>query len=271
MDLFGPTSFVSIGGNSYCLVIVDDYSRFTWVYFLWDKSNVFETFKSFAILDQNQFEFDIKKVRSDNGLEFKNARIDEYCDDKSIKHEFSFKYTPEQNRIVERKNRTIIDMARSMLAEYNVSDSYWAEAIDTACNTSNKLYCYKLLKKTPCELLIGRKSNISYFRVFSCKCYILKKGSQLSKFEKKCDEGFLLGYSSNSKAYRVFNKTHGIIEEAYDVEFDKPNGSQDKNDNLEDVGGIQLRNAMKTMAIGEIKPKENDDDSVVVILLFNSK
>jgi transposase InsO family protein len=70
MDLFGPTSFVSIGGNSYCLLIVDDYSRFTWVYFLRDKSNVFETFKSFTILAQNQFESDIKKVRSDNGSEF---------------------------------------------------------------------------------------------------------------------------------------------------------------------------------------------------------
>jgi transposase InsO family protein len=90
-----------------------------------DKSNVFETFKSFAILAQNQFDFDIKKVRSDNGSEFKNARIDEYCDDKGIKHELSSKYTPKQNGIVERKNRTLIDMARSMLAEYNVSDSYW--------------------------------------------------------------------------------------------------------------------------------------------------
>jgi hypothetical protein len=87
----------------------------------------------------------------------------------------------------------------------------------------------------------------------------------LSKFEKKCDEGFLLRYSSNSKAYRVFNKTHGIIEEAYDVEFDETNGFQDENDNLDDVGGIQLRNAIKTMAIGEIKLKEEDDDSVVVI------
>jgi hypothetical protein len=136
--------------------------------------------------------FDIKKVRSDNGSEFKNARIDEYCDDKGIKHEFSSKYTPEQNGIVERKNRTLIDMARSMLAEYNVSDSYWTEAINTACHSSNRLYCHKLLKKTPYELLIGRKPNISYFRVFGCKCYILRKGSLLSKFEKKCDEGFYL-------------------------------------------------------------------------------
>jgi hypothetical protein len=244
---------------------VDDYSRFTWVYFLRDKSNVSETFKSFAILAQNQFDFDIKKVRSDNGSEFKNARIDEYCDDKGIKHEFSSKYTPEQNRINEKKNRTLIDMARSMLAEYNVPNSYWVEAINTACHALNRLYCHKLLKKTPYELLIGIKPNISYFRVFGCKCYILRKGSRLSKFEKKCDEGFLLGYSSNSKAYRVFNKTHGIIEEAYDVEFDETNGSQDENDNLDDVGGVHLRNAMKTMAIGEIKPMEDDDDSMVVI------
>jgi hypothetical protein len=231
---------------------------------------VFETFKSFAILAQNQFDFDIKKVRSDNGSEFKNARIDKYYDDKGIKHEFSSKYTLEQNGIVERKNRTLIDMARSMLAEYNVLDSYWAEAINTACHSSNRLYCHKLLKKTPYELLIGRKPNISYFRAFGCKCYILRKGSRLSKFEKKCDEGFLLGYSSYSKAYRVFNKTHGVIEEAYDVEFDETNGSQDESDNLDDVGGTQLGNAMKTMAIGEIKPKEDDDENSVVVIPSSS-
>jgi transposase InsO family protein len=212
MDLFGPASFVSIGGNSYCLVIVYDYSRFTWVYFLRDKFNVFETFKSFVILAQNQFEFDIKKVRGGNGSEFKNARIDEYCDDKGIKHDFSSKYTPEQNGIVERRNRNLIDMARSILAEYKVSDSYRAKAINTTCHASNRLYCHKLLKKTPYELLISRKPNISYFRVFGCKCYILRNESRLSKFEKKCHEGFLLGYSSNSKACRVFNKTHSIIE-----------------------------------------------------------
>ncbi|WVZ93263.1 hypothetical protein U9M48_039258 [Paspalum notatum var. saurae] len=225
MDIFGPTTYESIGGNSYCLVIVDDFSRFSWVFFLHDKSSVFDTSKSFAILAQNQFENDIKKVRSDNGLEFKNARVDEYCDDKGIKHEFSSKYTPEQNGLVERKNRTLIEMARSMLLEYDISHSFWAEAINTACYASSRLYCHRLLKKTPYELLIGRKLNISYFRVFGCKCNILKKGSRLSKFEKKCDEAFLLGYSSNSKAYRVYNKTHEIVEEVYDVEFDETNGS----------------------------------------------
>jgi transposase InsO family protein len=165
IDLFGPTYFVSIGGNSYCLVIVNDYSRFTWVYFLQDETNVFETFKPFTILAQNQFEFDIKKVRSDNGPEFKNATIDEYCDDKGIKHEFSSKYTPEQNGIVERKNRTPIDMARSMLAEYNVSDSYWAEAINAACHASNRLYCHKLLKRLPMNCLLVESQT---FLILGC-------------------------------------------------------------------------------------------------------
>jgi len=134
MDLFGPTTYRSIGGNSYCLVVVDDYSRYTWVFFLSDKSNVFSIFKGFAKRAENEFDFKVKKIRSDNGSEFKNSRIEDYCDEKGVKHEFSAKYTPEQNRVVERKNRTLIDMARSMLSEYNVSDTFWAEAINTACH-----------------------------------------------------------------------------------------------------------------------------------------
>jgi hypothetical protein len=139
-----------------------------------------------------------------------------------------FKVYTRTNGIVERKNRTLINMTRSMLEEYNVSDSYWAKVINTACHASNRLYCHRLLKETPYELLIIRKPNISYFRVFGYKFHILRKGSQLPKFVKKCDEGFLPGYSSNSKAYRVLNKTHGINEETCDVEFDETNGSQDK-------------------------------------------
>ncbi|WVZ97092.1 hypothetical protein U9M48_042653 [Paspalum notatum var. saurae] len=199
---------------------------------------------------------DIKKVRSDNESEFKNARLDEYCDDKGVKHEFSSKYTLKQNGLVERKNRILIEMARSMLSEYNVSDCFWSKAINTASHASNRLYCHRLLKKTPYELLIGRKPNISYF---------WDKESRLSKFEKKCDEGFLHGYSSNSKAYRVYNKTHGIVEEVYDVEFDETNGSQEESDNLNDVRGEELSKAMKTMAIGDVKPKEvkDDDDTIM--------
>jgi hypothetical protein len=199
-------------------------------------------------------------VRSDNVSEFKNTNVEEFFDEKGIKHEFSTTYTPEQNGVVDRKNRTLIEMARSMLDEYKVSDSFWAEAINTACHASNMLYCHRFFNKTPYELLNGRKLNISYFRVFCCKCYILRKGSRLSKFQSKCDERFLFGYSSNSKAYRVYNKSKRFVEESYDVQFDQTMGSQDEKENLDDVRGEEFSKAMKTMAIGDIMPREEDDD-----------
>ena len=151
-------------------------------------------------------------------------------------------------------------MARSMLFEYNVSDSFWAEAINTAYHASNRLYCHRFHNKTPYELLIGKKPNISYFKVFGCKCYILKKGTRLSKFQSKCHKGFLLGYSSCSKAYRVYNKTRNIVKEAYDAEFDETNGSHDEQDNLDDVRSDGLRNAIKNMTIGDVRPREEDED-----------
>jgi len=137
MDLFGPTTYTSIGGNKYGFVIVDDFTIYTWVFFLSDKSDAFATFKSFAKIIHNEFETTIKKVRSDNGSEFKNIRVDELCDEFGIRHQFSAKYTPQSNGHVVRKNKTLIDMARSMLSEYNVSYSFWAKAINTACYYSN--------------------------------------------------------------------------------------------------------------------------------------
>jgi transposase InsO family protein len=122
MDLFGPTQYTSIGGNKYDFVIVDDYTRYTCAFFLVDKSDVFATFKSFAKGIHNEFETIIKRVRSDNGSEFKNTRIDELCDDFGIRHQFLTKYTPQSNGLIERKNRTLIDMARSMLSDLKPLD-----------------------------------------------------------------------------------------------------------------------------------------------------
>jgi transposase InsO family protein len=137
MDLFGPTTYTSISGNKYGYVIVDDFTRYTWMFFLVDKSDVFATFKTFIKRIHNEFETTIKKVRSDNGSEFKNTRTDDLCDEFGIRHQFSAKYTPQSNGLVERKSRTLIDMARSMLSEYNVSHSFWAKAINMACYYSN--------------------------------------------------------------------------------------------------------------------------------------
>jgi len=124
MDLFGPVAYISIGGNKYGLVIVDDYSRFTWVFFLQDKSEVQGVLRKFIKRAQNEFEVRIKNIRSDNGTEFKNTSIEQFLDEEGMKHEFSAPYTPQQNGIVERKNRTLIEAARTMLDEYKTPDHF---------------------------------------------------------------------------------------------------------------------------------------------------
>ena len=150
---------------------------------------------------------------------FDNTNIEAYCDEVGIKHEVSATYTPQQNGLVERKNRTLITFARTMLDEYNTPKALWTEAINTVCYASNHLFLQKFLGKTLYELLNGKKPDISFFRVFGCKCYIYKKRQHLGKFQRHCDISFLVGYSSKSKAYRVFNHTTGLVEETYDVKI----------------------------------------------------
>ena len=212
-------------------------------------------FKIFVKQDQNEFESSVVKVRSDNGTEFRNTQVEELCNDLGIKHEFSSTYTPQQNGVVERKNKTLITLARAMLDDYGISQRFWAEAINTACHASNRVYLHRFLGKTPYELLIGRKPNISYFRVFGCKCYIFKKRKHLGKFKSRCDVGFLVGYSINSKAYRVFNNATSKIEETCDVEFHETNGSQGEVFSCDDVGDEPLREVMKNITIGQVKSK----------------
>jgi hypothetical protein len=260
MDLFGPIAYISIGGSKYCLVIVDDYSRFTWVFFLQEKSQTQDNLKGFLRQAQNEFGLRIKKIRSNNGTEFKNSQIEGFLEDEGIKHEFSSPYTPQQNGVVERKNRTLLDMARTMLDEYKTADRFWAEAINTACYYINRLYLHRILKKTSYELLTGKKPNVSYFRVFGSKCFILVKRGRKSKFAPKVVEGFLLGYDSNTRAYRVFNKSTGLVEVSCDIVFDETNGSQVEQVDLDELDDeeapcVVLRN----MSIGDVCPKESKE------------
>jgi transposase InsO family protein len=257
MDLFGPVAYLSIEGSKYGLMIVDDFSRFTWVFFLEDKSETQGTLKRFLRRAQNEFELEVKKIRSDNGSEFKNLQVEEFLEEEGIKHEFSAPYTPQHNRVVERKNRTLIDMARTMLGEHKTPERFWSEDVNTACHAINRLYLHRLLKKTSYKLLTGNKPNVSYFRVFGSKCYILVKKGRHSKFALKAVEGFLLGYDSNTKAYRVFNKSSGLVEVSSNVVFDETNGSPREQVDLDDVDEDEVPTVgMRTMAIGDVRPQE---------------
>jgi hypothetical protein len=186
--------------------------------------------------------------------------VEEYLEEEGIKHKFSAPYTPQQNGVVERKNRTLIDMARTMLGEFKTPGRFWSEAVNTACHAINRVYLHRLLKKTSYELLTGNKPNVSYFRVFGSKCYILVKKGRNSKFAPKVVEGFLLGYDSNTKAYRVFNKSSGLVEVSSDVVFDETNGSPREQVDLDDVDEDDVpTDAIRTMAIGDVRPQEHQE------------
>jgi hypothetical protein len=199
----------------------------------------------------------VKKIRSDNGSEFKNLQVEEFLEEESIKNESSAPYTPQQNGVVERKNRTLINMARTMLREFKTPERFWSEAVNTACHAINRLYLHRLVKKTSYELLTGNKPNVSYFHVFGSKCYILVKKGRHSKFAPKAVEGFLLGYESNTKTYRVSNKSSGLVEVSSDVVFDETNGSPREQVDLDDIDEDEVPTAaMRTMAIGDVRPQE---------------
>jgi hypothetical protein len=209
---------------------------------------------------QNEFGLRIKKIRSDNGTEFKNSQNEGFLEDEGIKHEFSSPYTPQQNGVVERKNRTLLDMARTMLDEYKTPDRFWAEAINTACYSINWLYPHRIVKKTSYELLTGKKPNVSYFSVFGSKCFIFVKRGRKSKFAPKVVEGFLLGYDSNTRAYRVLNKSTGLVEVSCDIVFDETNGSQVEQVDLDELVNEEAPCvALRNMSIGDVCPKESKE------------
>jgi hypothetical protein len=154
----------------------------------------------------------------------------------------------------------LIDMARTMLGEYKTPERFWSEAVNTACHAINRLYLHRLLKKTSYELLTGNKPNVSYFRVFGSKCYILVKKGRHSKLAPKVVEGFLLGYDSNTKVYRIFNKSSVLVEVSSDVVFDETNGSPREQVDLDDVDEDEVPTAaMRTMVIGDVRPQEQQE------------
>ncbi|GJU39770.1 putative ribonuclease H-like domain-containing protein [Tanacetum coccineum] len=237
MDLFGPTSVRSINHKTYCLVVTDDFSRFSWVFFLATKDETSGILKTFITGIENQINHKVKIIRCDNGTEFKNNDMNQFCGMKGIKREFSVARTPQQNRVAKRKNRTLIEAARTMLADSLLPTTFWAEAVNTACYVQNRVLVTKPHNKTPYELLHGRPPSISFMRPFGCPVTILNTLDPLGKFDGKANEGFLVGYSINSKAFRVFNTRTRKVEENLHITFleNKPNVAGSGPDWLFDI------------------------------------
>ncbi|GKB54097.1 putative ribonuclease H-like domain-containing protein [Tanacetum coccineum] len=180
--------------------------------------------KSFITQIENLVDKKVKIIRCDNGTEFKNRVMSEFCEKKGIKREFSVARTPQQNGVAERRNRTLIEAARTMLADSKLPTTFWAEAVNTACYVQNRVLVVKPHNKTPYELFRGRTPSLSFMKPFGCHVTILNTLDHLGKFDGKSDDGFFVGYSLNSKAFRVYNIRTRKVEENLHVRFleDKP-------------------------------------------------
>ncbi|KAI3691773.1 hypothetical protein L6452_31575 [Arctium lappa] len=212
MDLCGPMRTQSLGGKKYILVIVDDYSRYTWVKFLRTKDETPDVIITFLKTTQVNLQKPVKFLRTDNGTKFKNNKVEEYLESVGISHQYSAARTPQQNGVVERRKRTLVEVARTMLSHSNLPLFLWAEAVSTACYTQNRSMIHRRFKKTPYVLINNRTPTIKYFHIFGCKCFVLNDRENLNKFSAKADEGIFIGYSSTSTAYRVYlKKTKTVI------------------------------------------------------------
>nr|GEW09010.1 hypothetical protein [Tanacetum cinerariifolium] len=184
MDLCGPMRVVSINGKKYILVIVDDYSRYT-------------------------------------GTEFFNKTLNVFFKEEGIKHQTSTARTPEQNGVVKRQNHTLVEAARTMLSASQLPLFFWAEAIATACYTQNRSIIIPTHDKTPYHIINDRKPSIKHLHIFGCICYITRDGKNLDKMKEKGDQCILVGYSTQSKGYRVYNKRKRMIIESIHIRFDE--------------------------------------------------
>jgi hypothetical protein len=177
--------------------------------------------------------------------------------EEGIKHEFSAPYTPQQNGVVERKNRMIIEKARTILDEYKSPHNFWGEAIATTVHVSNCLFLRPVYNKMPYELLTGNKPNVSYFRIFGCKCLIKNKKERLGKLESRIIEGIFVGYVDDSHAYIYYNKSFGTVEVSCDMLFEEFNGSQEEQVVPSDVGYGESSQVIKSMGIEHILPSKD--------------
>ncbi|GJR61738.1 retrovirus-related pol polyprotein from transposon TNT 1-94 [Tanacetum coccineum] len=187
------------------------FSRYTWTLFLRSKDETPEVLKDFLTMIQRNLQAQVITVRTDRGTEFLNKTLHAYFKEEGIEHQTSTPRTPEQNGVVERRNRTLVEAARTMLSASKLPLSFWAEAVATACYTQNRSIIISTHGKTAYHIINDRKPSIKHLHIFGCICYITRDGENLDKMKEKGDPCIMVGYSTQSKGYRVYNKRTRLI------------------------------------------------------------
>nr|GEY38915.1 retrovirus-related Pol polyprotein from transposon TNT 1-94 [Tanacetum cinerariifolium] len=221
MDLFRPMRVESINGKKYILVIVDDYSRFTWVKFLRSKDEAPNFIIKFLKMIQVRLKVSVCHIRTDNGTEFVNQTLHQYYKEVGISHKTSVARSPQQNGVIERRNHTLIEAAYTMLIYAQAPLFLWSEAVATACYTQNRSIIRLRHGKTPYELLHNKLPDLSFLYVFGARCYPTNDNENLGKLKPKANTGIFIGYTSTKKAFWIYNRRTRRIVETIHVDFDE--------------------------------------------------
>lgn len=218
-DLCGPMETSSVGGAKYYVTFIDDYSRKVYVYFMKNKSDTLEKFKEFKNLVENESEKRIKILRSDNGKEYINKDFRLFLEKYGIQHQTTNPYTPEQNGLAERMNRTLVEKAKCLILNSSLEKSFWAEAVSTAAYIINRSPTRALEYKTPYEIWSGKKPNIENMKIFGCDAMVHVPKEKRKKWDSKAIKMLFVGYCEYTKGYRFYDRNQKQIYKSRDAIF----------------------------------------------------
>uniref|UniRef100_A0A2N9GLP2 Gag-Pol polyprotein n=1 Tax=Fagus sylvatica TaxID=28930 RepID=A0A2N9GLP2_FAGSY len=221
---------LSLGGAKYFVSFIDDYSRRCWVYPIKNKADVFPVFKIFKARVELESEKKIKCLRTDNGGEYTSVEFDSFCQQEGIKRQFTVAYTPQQNGVAERMNRTLLERTRAMLRTAGMAKTFWAEAVKTACYVINRSPSTAIDLKTPMEMWTGKPADYSHLHTFGSPVYVMYNAQETSKLDPKSRKCVFLGYADGVKGYRLWDPTARKVLISRDVIFVEDKVQEKEND-----------------------------------------
>jgi transposase InsO family protein len=220
-DLCVPITPPTPAGNRFFLLLVDDFSRYMWIVLMKTKDKAFAAFKEVKEEIEVERKEKVKALRTDRGGEFNSDVFVEYCKDAGIKRFRTAPYSPQQNGVVERRNQTVLGMARSMMKSMRIPAEFWGEAVTTAVYILNRATTKSLAEMTPYEAWYKRKPKVSHFRTFGCLVHVKSTSPHLSKLDDRSFLMLFLGYEKGSKAYRVYNPVTKKLHVTRDAIFEE--------------------------------------------------
>lgn len=262
-DLCGPITPATSGGNKYFLLLVDDFSRAMWVYMIRNKNDALDAFKKFCLLVEDGLEKKIRILRTDRGGEFTSKEFEKYCEEARIARHYTAPYSPQQNGVVERRNRTVVEMARSFLKEMKMPAEMWGEAVRHSVYILNRLPTRAVSGKTPYEAWTGKRPNVSHIRVFGCVAHMKIPSVHVTKLDDRSKRVVNLGKETGTKAYRLYDPVSNRVLVSRDVVFEEmkpwPWSERDETEeNIESIFSI-LDTTATSADVEEAEPEKETE------------